>query len=98
MVPAGSKEQDTDVACDRFEEEFSYFTLQNAATETTPASSLFGISCTRQLEAKELINKPAEVTRSSVQKAIVAIVDSPYMFARIQQKLSAVTKAWFAQK
>ncbi|KAL9057527.1 MAG: hypothetical protein Q9162_002259 [Coniocarpon cinnabarinum] len=83
---------------DRSEEEISYFTLQNAATKTDPATSLFGIACTRQLEAKDLLHRSAHVTRSSVQKAVVAIVDNPFMFARIQQRLSAVTKAWFAQK
>ena len=82
----------------RSEEELSYFTLKDPATDETAASSLFGISCTRQLDANELVHKPPDVTRSFVQKAIVVVVDSPYMFDKISQKLSAVTKAWFAQK
>jgi len=79
-------------------EEFSYFTLRLAKTESHPATSLFGISCTRQLDARELIHRPADVTRSTVQKAVVAIVESPYLFPRIKEKISAVTKAWFAQR
>ncbi|KAG0127981.1 transport protein Avl9-domain-containing protein [Tuber indicum] len=45
------------------EEDFSYFTLKH----TTPAgpTTLFGISCTRQLDASELMDRPADVTRST---------------------------------
>ena len=79
-------------------EDFSYFTLRRVATEKTPATSLFGISCTRQLDAASLISRPADVTRSTVQKAVVVISESPQYFGALREKLSAVTKAWFAQK
>ncbi|KAI9829339.1 MAG: hypothetical protein M1819_006402 [Sarea resinae] len=79
-------------------EDFSYFTLRHEATEDQPATSLFGISCTRQLDANELINRPAEVTRSTVQKAVVVIADTPQYFAQLREKLSMVTRAWFAQR
>ncbi|KAK8159656.1 transport protein Avl9-domain-containing protein [Phyllosticta citrichinensis] len=78
-------------------EDFSYFTLRREATLDGPATSLFGISCTRQLDANDLINRPAEVTRSTVQKAVVVITDSPQHFGYLREKLSVVTKAWFAQ-
>lgn len=81
----------------RSTEEFSYFTLRYNHPQKHP-SSLFGISCTRQAVAKELHYQSPEVTRSSVQKAIVAIVDSPYLFARIREQLAAITQAWFEQK
>lgn len=74
------------------DEELSYFTLKQK-----PRGSLFGIACTRSIPASTLKHKPADVTRSAVQKAIVAILDSPHLFARIREKLSAVTKAWFHQ-
>lgn len=79
-------------------EDYSYFTLRRAATATTPATSLFGISCTRQLDASELINRPPEVTRSTVQKAVVVVSDSPECFGAVKGKLGVVTAAWFAQK
>lgn len=79
-------------------EEFSYFTLCHEATADAQATSLFGISCSRQLDANELINRPADVTRSTVQKAVVVIFDSPQYFGQLREKLSIVTKAWFAQK
>lgn len=93
-------------------EDFSYFTLLRPAAETaepapatpptTPgfaasATSLFGISCTRQLDASQLRNRPADVTRSTVQKAVVVIADSPQFFGMLRERLSIVTKAWFDQ-
>jgi Transport protein Avl9 len=79
-------------------EEFSYFTLRKEATASRPATSLFGVSCTRQMDSASLINRPADVTRSTVQKALVAISDRPQQFALLKEKLSVVTKAWFAQR
>ncbi|KAI9865856.1 MAG: late secretory pathway protein avl9 [Vezdaea acicularis] len=79
-------------------EDFSYFTLRKETTPTKPATSLFGISCTRQMDANQLINRPTDVTRSTVQKAVVVIADSPQYFGRLRERLSIVTQAWFAQK
>ena len=79
-------------------EDYSYFTLRHEATASRPATSLFGISCTRQIDATELVNKPADVTRSTVQKALVVICDTPQYFTSLREKLGFVTKAWFAQK
>ncbi|KAF5610046.1 uncharacterized protein FSUBG_3575 [Fusarium subglutinans] len=80
------------------EEDFSYFTLLRPETGTKPATSLFGISCTRQLDSSQLINRPADVTRSTVQKAVVVIADSPQFFGMLRERLSIVTQAWFAQR
>ncbi|KAF3043348.1 late secretory pathway protein avl9 [Didymella keratinophila] len=79
-------------------EDYSYFTLRRSATSTHAATSLFGISCTRQLPATELIDRPADVTRSTVQKAVVVITDSPQHFGAIKAQLGVVTAAWFAQR
>ncbi|KAL9092094.1 MAG: hypothetical protein Q9165_004527 [Trypethelium subeluteriae] len=87
-------------------EDFSYFTLRYAGSEndghsgagSRPATSLFGISCTRQIDSSELIERPKEVTRSTVQKAVVVIADSPEGFAMVRERLSVVTKAWFSQR
>ena len=87
-------------------EEFSYFTLvhkgkkekdgeKGAAEEET---SVFGISCTQQLDASKLLFKSEDVTRSAVQKAVVALTDRPGEFGRLREKLSVVTRAWFAQR
>ncbi|OXV09102.1 hypothetical protein Egran_03138 [Elaphomyces granulatus] len=79
-------------------EDFSYFTLLRNKTATQPATSLFGISCTRQMDANALINRPPDVTRSTVQKAVVVVTDGPQHFGQFREKLSIVTLAWFAQR
>lgn len=80
-------------------EDFSYFTLLRPATPGGgPATSLFGISCTRQIDAAQLLVRPPDVTRSTVQKAVVIIADSPQYFGMLRERLSVVTKAWFAQR
>ena len=82
----------------RATEDFSYFTLRRRATATRAATSVFGISCTRQIGAKELVNRPPDVTRSTVQKAVVVVAHTPRFFGQIREKLSMVTGAWFAQR
>ena len=88
----------TEVDVPRATEDFSYFTLLRPATDAAPATSLFGISCTRQMDASQLLVRPADVTRSTVQKAVVIIADSPQFFGLLRERLSVVTKAWFAQR
>lgn len=86
-------------------EDFSYFTLRRIASPSTstrdeppPQSSLFGISCTRQLDASTLIERPADVTRSAVQKAVVVVTEWPGDLGQLREKLSVVTAAWFSQR
>ncbi|CAI7642993.1 unnamed protein product [Penicillium pancosmium] len=79
-------------------EEFSYFTLRGRETSDTSETSLFGIACSRQLDAKLLLNRPPDVTRSTVQKAVVVVTDSPQRVGQLREKLSVVTTAWFAQR
>ena len=50
------------------------------------------------MDASLLINRPPEVTRSTVQKAVVAIINEPRHFGQLREKLSIVTSAWFAQR
>lgn len=50
------------------------------------------------MDANELLHRPADVTRSTVQKAVVVIADSPQLFGHLREKLSMVTGAWFAQR
>jgi hypothetical protein len=71
---------------------------EEAATSQGEESSVFGISCTQQLDASKLLFKSEDVTRSAVQKAVVALTDRPEEFGRLREKLSVVTRAWFAQR
>ncbi|KAH8426203.1 putative Avl9 protein [Aspergillus melleus] len=79
-------------------EEFSYFTLRRKETATEPATSLFGIACSRQIDSNILTYRPPDVTRSTVQKAVVVITDTPQSLGQLREKLSMVTSAWFAQR
>lgn len=81
-------------------EEFSYFTLVHKAYagHDVQPTSVFGISCTRQLSSAELLYRSEDVTRSAVQKAVVALTDRPQSFSALREKLSVVTRAWFAQR
>lgn len=52
------------------EEDYSYFHLLLPAVAE---GTIFGISCNRQIQSDELVNKGKDVTRSTVQKAIVVL-------------------------
>ncbi|CAI4047483.1 hypothetical protein SUVZ_12G1670 [Saccharomyces uvarum] len=94
-----------------FEETFTYFTLlydekkqrspPNGATDLSEdgindTTTLFAISCSRQIKSDKLLFKDKDVTRSTVQKAIVVISRQP-IFGQIKDKLSIVTNAFFLQ-
>ncbi|KAK0521319.1 hypothetical protein OC842_006821 [Tilletia horrida] len=75
------------------DEDFCYFHLH--APNLSP-STIFGISCNRQIASDALLRKGAEVTRSTVQKAVVVLAREP-VFGPIREKLGIVTRAFFAQ-
>jgi len=50
------------------------------------------------MDASLLIHRPPEVTRSTVQKAVVVIADNPQSFGTVKERLSVVTHAWFDQR
>ncbi|ETS64126.1 hypothetical protein PaG_01361 [Moesziomyces aphidis] len=75
------------------DEDFCYFHLHCPKLSD---STIFGISCNRQIAADALLRKGAEVTRSTVQKAIVVLAKEP-IFGPIREKLGIVTRAFFAQ-
>ena len=94
-----------------FEETFTYFTLlYNERLHCSPPgdavdlpedelsdyTTFFAISCSRQIRATDLKNKSEDVTRSTVQKAIVVVSRLP-IFGQIKDKLSIVTNAFFNQ-
>ncbi|EXJ95136.1 hypothetical protein A1O1_00255 [Capronia coronata CBS 617.96] len=88
-------------------EEFSYFTLLNSngdasahrlSPTTTTATSLFGIACTRQIRSDRLKRRSVDVTRSTVQKAIVVVSPTARGLGELRERLGAVTAAWFAQE
>jgi len=78
-------------------EDWSYFTLLDKGSGM-PSTSLFGIACTRQIAASKLKRKSVDVTRSTVQKAVVVVTDATGRVAELRETLGAVTAAWFGQE
>ncbi|EIW81213.1 hypothetical protein CONPUDRAFT_56688 [Coniophora puteana RWD-64-598 SS2] len=77
-----------------YEEDYSYFHLVPSSPNPT---TIFGISCNRQIAASALLIKDVDVTRSIVQKAVVVLASKP-VFGPIRDKLGVVTRALFDQR
>ncbi|KAL8278586.1 hypothetical protein RQP46_009078 [Phenoliferia psychrophenolica] len=75
------------------DEDYSYFHL---LLPSVAPDTIFGISCNRQISSDQLINKGKDVTRSTVQKAIVVLASKP-IFGPLRDKLGVITRAFFAQ-
>ncbi|EJC97833.1 uncharacterized protein FOMMEDRAFT_114559 [Fomitiporia mediterranea MF3/22] len=75
-------------------EDYSYFHLVPASPHP---STIFGISCNRQIKTSDLLAKDDDVTRSTVQKAVVVLASKP-VFGPIRDRLGVVTQALFSQR
>ncbi|KAI0297759.1 transport protein Avl9-domain-containing protein [Russula brevipes] len=75
-------------------EDYCYFHLVPNVPNT---STVFGISCNRQIATSSLLVKETEMTRSTVQKAVVVLASRP-VFGPIRDRLGVVTLALFEQK
>ncbi|KAJ7741325.1 transport protein Avl9-domain-containing protein [Mycena metata] len=75
-------------------EDYSYFHLVPSGPNPT---TIFGISCNQQIAASALLVRMPDVTRSTVQKAVVVLASKP-IFGPIRDKLGVVTTALFNQK
>ncbi|KAJ6585376.1 transport protein Avl9-domain-containing protein [Mycena capillaripes] len=75
-------------------EDYSYFHLVPSGPNPT---TIFGISCNQQIAASALLVKMPDVTRSTVQKAVVVLASKP-IFGPIRDKLGVVTTALFHQR
>ncbi|KAF9262933.1 hypothetical protein L218DRAFT_1077588 [Marasmius fiardii PR-910] len=76
-------------------EDYSYFHI--VPTSTPNPTTVFGISCNQQIASSALLFKPPDVTRSTVQKAVVVLASKP-VFGPIRDKLGVVTSALFYQR
>jgi hypothetical protein len=76
-------------------EDYSYFHL--VPSNSPNPSTIFGISCNRQIASSTLLVKDTDVTRSTVQKAVVILAAEP-VFGPIRDKLGVVTRALFEQR
>lgn len=77
------------------QEDYSYFHLVPMSSPNP--TTVFGISCNRQIKTSELLHADEDVKRSTVQKALVVLASKP-LFGPIRDRLGVVTQAFFAQR
>lgn len=70
-----------------------YFHLKNRSSTGT----VFGVSCYQQMDAKHLVNRTADITRTTVQKSVCVLSHVP-LYGAISAKLELITRAYFEQK
>ncbi|KAI0699962.1 transport protein Avl9-domain-containing protein, partial [Cerioporus squamosus] len=70
-------------------EDYSYFHVVPSSPNPT---TIFGISCNRQISSADLLVKGVDVTRSTVQKAVVVLATKP-VFGPIRDRLGVITRA-----
>ncbi|XP_066487288.1 late secretory pathway protein AVL9 homolog isoform X2 [Tiliqua scincoides] len=60
-------------------------------------STVYGVSCYRQIEAKALKVRQADITRETVQKSVCVLSQLP-LYGLLQAKLQLITHAYFEEK
>ncbi|XP_043920781.1 late secretory pathway protein AVL9 homolog [Protopterus annectens] len=64
---------------------------------TGEQKTVYGVSCYRQIEAKALKVRQADVTRETVQKSVCVLCRLP-LYGLLQAKLQLITHAYFEEK
>ncbi|KAM4687985.1 late secretory pathway protein AVL9 homolog [Discoglossus pictus] len=77
-----------------FQEDTVFFHLP---PRTGERKTVYGISCYRQIEAKALKVRQADVTRETVQKSVCVLSQLP-LYGLLQAKLQLITHAYFEEK
>ncbi|XP_067020335.1 late secretory pathway protein AVL9 homolog [Acropora muricata] len=60
-------------------------------------STVFGVSCFKQIDSKELKNKMDDVTRSTVQKSVCVLSYLP-LYGYLKVKIQVATRVYFNEK
>ncbi|XP_056289541.1 late secretory pathway protein AVL9 homolog [Pseudoliparis swirei] len=77
-----------------FQEDTVYFHLPPLNEDM---KCVYGVSCYRQIEAKALKVRQADVTRETVQKSVCVLSRVP-LYGLLQAKLQLITHAYFEEK
>ncbi|XP_032802222.1 late secretory pathway protein AVL9 homolog [Petromyzon marinus] len=77
-----------------FQEDTVFFLLPARDGEK---GTVYGVSCYKQIEAKTLKVREADVTRETVQKSVCVLSNTP-LFGLLQAKLQLITHAYFEEK
>ncbi|KAK7109109.1 late secretory pathway protein AVL9 homolog [Littorina saxatilis] len=59
--------------------------------------TVYCVSCYRQMDAKDLLNRTADITRSTVQKSVCVISRLP-LYGLLKAKLELITHAYFDER
>ncbi|EDO37595.1 predicted protein [Nematostella vectensis] len=87
-LPDGAHNYDSDT---------TFFHLPYLNSRPGKKKTLYGVSCYRQMDSKDLKNKCDDVTRTTVQKAVCVLSQMP-VYGYIQAKLEVATKVYFEEK
>ncbi|XP_025056345.1 late secretory pathway protein AVL9 homolog isoform X1 [Alligator sinensis] len=77
-----------------YQEDTVFFHLPPRSEERT---TVYGVSCYRQIEAKALKVRQADITRETVQKSVCVLSQLP-LYGLLQAKLQLITHAYFEEK
>ncbi|XP_071340715.1 late secretory pathway protein AVL9 homolog [Trachinotus anak] len=77
-----------------YQEDTVYFHLPPLSADM---KCVYGVSCYRQIEAKALKVRQADVTRETVQKSVCVLSRVP-LYGLLQAKLQLITHAYFEEK
>lgn len=77
-----------------YEQDTIYFVMPS---KDGTNKTVFCVSCYRQMNAENLLNRSADVTRGTVQKSVCVISTLP-LFGLIQAKLELITHAYFDER
>ncbi|XP_035521327.1 late secretory pathway protein AVL9 homolog [Morone saxatilis] len=77
-----------------YQEDTVYFHLPPLSGDM---KCVYGVSCYRQIEAKALKVRQADVTRETVQKSVCVLCRVP-LYGLLQAKLQLITHAYFEEK
>lgn len=78
-----------------YQEDTVYFHLP--PLNLSDLKCVYGVSCYRQIEAKTLKVRQADVTRETVQKSVCVLSQLP-LYGLLQAKLQLITHAYFEEK
>ncbi|NWH16074.1 AVL9 protein, partial [Grus americana] len=77
-----------------YQEDTVFFHLPPRCGDRT---TVYGVSCYRQIEAKALKVRQADITRETVQKSVCVLSQLP-LYGLLQAKLQLITHAYFEEK
>jgi len=81
-----------------YDGDYTFFLLPKLTKQNMEKHGvLYGVACFQQISSKELKVKTDDVTRTTVQKSIVILLQKP-LFGYILTKLNLVTQAYFNER